>query len=143
MGERIVHTLNPACVAYLDARYSDRRIDVTSEDWDNLIILDAHRFDLFKEANTISGELDWQPSRGSATPEFIEANFSDEYCNDIVYVVGIPQVHVVFEDYPFDAMYDVWEEEWDDEANTVRPKSMFEVTVRASEEHLNKWIISH
>jgi hypothetical protein len=143
VGEEIAQTLNPAYSAYLDVRHNNRRVDITNEDWDNLIILDACRFDLFEEANTINGELDWRLSRGSATPEFIEANFSDGYYEDIVYIVGIPQVHIVFEDHPFVSMFDVWEEGWDHKANTVRPESMKEATLRASEQYPNKRIISH
>ena len=45
------------------------------EDWDNLIVLDACRYDMFKEINTIKGNLERGISRGSATSQFLIENF--------------------------------------------------------------------
>lgn len=59
---------------------------VMEEDWDNLIILDACRYDVFEEVNSIPGTLDRRISRGGATPAFIEENFADRECYDTVWV---------------------------------------------------------
>lgn len=39
-------------------RYSYEFQNVMNQDWDNLIILDGCRYDLFEEINTISGDLE-------------------------------------------------------------------------------------
>lgn len=60
-------------------------IDVFAEDWDNLIILDSCRYDSLSN-EPLPGEYTHQISRGSATREFVEANFIDRELNDVVYV---------------------------------------------------------
>ncbi len=45
---------------------------VFREDWDNLIVLDACRHDLYEEVN---GETDHRITLGSRTMEFLEKNF--------------------------------------------------------------------
>lgn len=59
---------------------------VMEEDWDNLIILDACRYDVFKQVNSIPGTLSKRVSRGGATPAFIKENFSDREYKDTVWV---------------------------------------------------------
>ena len=66
-------------------RYRDRifskiliknaEVYIVDESWDNLIILDACRYDIFKELNTIDGELTSRISRGSCTTDFLNENF--------------------------------------------------------------------
>jgi len=69
-----------------DVPYNSEGIDVFSEDWDNLIILDACRFDEFKQTADLSGETDYRISRGSSSSEFIRGNFEDKTLHDLVYV---------------------------------------------------------
>lgn len=77
---RLVHTrghtlsYNPAGTAILD------------EYWDNLIILDACRFDYFERESELPGRLDYRYSRGATTSEFIRANFSESRAHDTVYI---------------------------------------------------------
>jgi hypothetical protein len=61
---------------------------VFAADWDTLIILDACRYDIFRDrvASTLPGDLRKQESRGAATPEFIRANFADRRLHDTIYV---------------------------------------------------------
>lgn len=117
-------------------------IAVVDEDWDNLLILDACRYDMFADDNTIEGELSSRISRGSNTQEFLERNFGDGEFHDIVYVTANPQVDVRL-DAPFHAVVSVWRDAWDDEFNTVLPEAMVEATLRAQEKYPNKRIISH
>jgi hypothetical protein len=59
-------------------------INVLEEDWDNLVILDACRYDLFKQVNDISGDLQKRQSQASMTAEFLNRNFAGKrnlrYC---------------------------------------------------------------
>jgi hypothetical protein len=54
-------------------------------DWDNLILLDAWRFDTFKKRTSFDGTVDYRISRGAATPEFIRGNFAGKTIHDTVY----------------------------------------------------------
>jgi len=47
-------------------------------DWDNLIILDACRYDYFKEYNEISGDLEPVVSKASHSLQFMEKIFQEK-----------------------------------------------------------------
>lgn len=66
-------------------------IEVMERDWDHLIILDACRYDFFKEVNWLEGELEKVKSQGSTSVEFLNKNFTDYYYNT-VYVSANPFV---------------------------------------------------
>src|SRR5208282_1385184 len=69
---------------------------VYDESWDNLIILDACRYDTFRELNQIRGLLEYRISRGSSSEEFLLENFTKhpttENFSDLVYVAANPYV---------------------------------------------------
>ncbi|MUV88829.1 hypothetical protein GJ629_02090 [Halapricum sp. CBA1109] len=56
------------------------------EDWDNLIVLDACRYDTFLNNHSFEGKLSSRISKGSNTYEFLKANFSGRELYDTVYV---------------------------------------------------------
>lgn len=116
--------------------------DVMAEDWDNLIILDACRYDMFEERHTLPGRLESRVSRGSNTAEFLRRNFRGRTFEDTVYVTANPQVSVRLDD-PFHRTIAVWEDGWDDDLNTVPPATMREATANAHEKYPDKRIISH
>lgn len=80
---------------WIYGQYFKRRdregFSVTDAEWDYLIILDACRYDVFKEVNWIEGELSKVVSKGSHSVEFLNANFTDYYYNTI-YVTANPHV---------------------------------------------------
>lgn len=61
--------------------------DIFDEDWDNLVILDACRYDVFAKiaAPRLPGRLDGRISRGGSTREFVRGNFSGKRAHDTVY----------------------------------------------------------
>jgi len=61
---------------YTNSQYDNESIDVMSEDWDNLVLLDAARFDYFEDLNTIDGSLRKEVSHGKKSWEFIEKALS-------------------------------------------------------------------
>lgn len=69
-----------------DGEYNDRGTNFLEEDWDNLLILDACRYDLFTEVAELPGETEYRISRGAATYEFVRANFAGKRLHDTVYV---------------------------------------------------------
>jgi hypothetical protein len=65
-------------------------VEVFDEDWDNLIILDACRADIFRQvaSERLPGETESRSSKASATPEFLRANFRNRDLTDTVYVTA-------------------------------------------------------
>lgn len=64
-------------------------VSVFDRDWDNLIILDACRYDYFEEMvgdYDISGELSAHQSLGSCSREFVQRNFERRQLHDVVVV---------------------------------------------------------
>ncbi|PSG98640.1 MAG: hypothetical protein BRC29_00755 [Nanohaloarchaea archaeon SW_7_43_1] len=99
-------------------------------EWDNLIILDACRFDTFREC--YDGEIDSRISLGSSTLEYMEKNFSSGNFVDTIYVTGNPHFHPSqfknltgrnLEDV-FHSVFHTYQTDWDKDANTVLPEPL-------------------
>jgi hypothetical protein len=118
-------------------------VDIMDQDWDNLLILDACRYDLFEEVFPHEGELDSVVSRGSNTPEFLEANFVDRTFHDTVYVSANPQTERIGIEECFHAYVRLWESDWDEEARTVWPNTVTDRALEAAEQYPNKRLIVH
>lgn len=117
--------------------------DIMEEDWDNLILLDACRFDQFCDINTVGGELEARISKGSTTSEFLINNFSDNVYEDTVYVTSSPMYRDVDLGVTFHDTIDVWLDHWDEENRTVPPDAMAQATYDAHKKYPNKRILSH
>jgi len=115
---------------------------IVNEDWDNLIILDACRYDMFEAINTIKGKLEFRISRGSCTEEFLIENFYKEKYPDIVYVTPNPFVDKLLKN-KFYKLISVWLEGWDAEKNCVLPSTMLEYTLDALKKYPDKRFIIH
>lgn len=117
-------------------------VDVMDRDWDNLILLDACRYDLFKQHNWIPGELEEIDSHGGASWEFMQGNFVGEQYHDTVYVTANPHTGKLSDDVFFDIeMLHI--EEWDDEYETVLPEDVVEAAIEAHEQYPEKRLIVH
>lgn len=116
-------------------------VKVLSQDWDNLVILDACRYDLFEDVNHIPGRLEAVDSLGTHTGEFMERNFGGGSFDDIVFVSAnpTPSEH----DISFHGVEHLWEDHWDEELHTVHPKSVTEQALAAQSEYPNKRLIIH
>ena len=68
--------------------YNTDGIDLFAEDWDNLLVLDACRYDAFAREADLDGSLGSRVSRGSMTREWVRANFADRRLLDVVYVTA-------------------------------------------------------
>lgn len=118
---------------------------IMDADWDNLIILDGCRFDLFNEVyvkNDLEGELTQFRSRGSSSSEFLEENFKGRRYNDTVYVTANPHEQRVLEQ-TFYYTDRVWTDGWNDEEGIVLPEVLSERALAAQESHPNKRLIAH
>jgi len=115
------------------------------EKWDNLIILDACRYDIFKEVLEefeLPGKLEKKISRGTHTYEFLCENFKKFNLNNIIYITANPYVNKYFSDC-FYKIVSVWKDNWDDKYHTVLPESMYEQTLDVLVRYSNKKLIIH
>ena len=123
-------------------RLTHRGDHVLAEDWDNLLILDACRYDMFADRDWHAGRLERRRSLGSNTPEFLQENFVGEDLLDTVYVTGNPQVDVYLTDECYDIV-SVWETDWDDDLQTVPPGPVTRAALDAHERYPDKRIVVH
>lgn len=126
-------------------------VDILSEDWDVLAILDACRYDTFADVIDLPGTLKKVRSKASATDQFLRENLDGRDATDIVYVTGNPQFyriqngiyHVDPIDCQFHKIVNVWKDNWDEEHRTVRPEVITDAAIEAAEEFPNKRVLIH
>lgn len=111
--------------------FGDRQGDnIYEDDWDVLLILDACRVDLLQE---VSGEypfldvIETRRSVGSTSAEWMDNTFTAKHQDAVantIYVTGNPFSgdHASSED--FAAVDEVWRNEWDETAETIRPRPL-------------------
>jgi hypothetical protein len=121
---------------------NNRGTDIMAQDWDNLVILDACRFDLFSQVSDLEGDLSKKISRGSHTSEFMNNNFTGEY-PDTVYVSATPQLERQGMDDKFFSHLKLWENRWSPELETVPPGDVYDAAIEAEKLHPNKRLIIH
>lgn len=119
-------------------------IRVMDEDWDNLVVLDACRADLFREEVELGSFSDYRTvtSCASATWEWTQCNFSGRQFGDTVYVSGNPFTSEVAGDC-FHDLVEVWRTDFDESVGTVRPEPVFERALEAAERYPHKRLIVH
>lgn len=124
--------------------FADDGFDVVDADWDNLILLDACRYDIFEDINRIFGQLTKKRSWNSATAQWLRQNFSEGEYFDTVYVTANPKVSMALNiESKFHDVVQVWRDGWDDTLKTVTPEVMASRTLKVAESYPNKRIISH
>ena len=139
-AERKVNTLNRV---YHRLAYPNDGIYVADESWDNLLILDGCRYDLFETTHRFEGTLRKVRSRGSNSEEFLSENFRGRTLHDTVYVSANPFTKTFADDGVFHEVINVFDIAWDDDLRTVRPESVVEQTLLAHERYPNKRLIVH
>jgi hypothetical protein len=117
-------------------------IYVVEENWDNLIILDACRYDVLREVMGEDKDIGYRVSRGSSTLEWVRENFTNRKHDDIVYITANPWLNRLAAD-SFHKIISVWKDGWDDNLNTVHPKTMTEYAKKAAKEYPDKRLIIH
>ncbi len=136
---RLALSANAACSRL---RRQDNGCDVVEEDWDNLVILDGCRYDLFQSENIINGRLKSRISAGSESWEFLRANFQGQQLHETVYITANPHASKL-DDNTFHRTVNLLKDRWDEELKTVTPEAMTEEAVAIYEEHSNKRLIVH
>jgi len=121
-------------------------VDIFATDWDTLVVLDACRYDMFGSTSRLDGTLSSQISKGSATTEWLQANFDGRDLRDTVYVTANPQLELNHDswDITLHETINVWlDEGWDDETGTVRAETMTEAALDAVERFPHKRLVVH
>lgn len=122
----------------------DEGISVMDEAWDNLIVLDACRADVFEEVAPMDRFDEYRNvvSLGSHSSEWTRKNFSGKEFGDTVYVSANPHTSKEAGD-SFHRIVKMWEQEFDEAENTVLAESMVSATKVAHEEYPDKRLIAH
>lgn len=132
--------------SYWNVKHSEGT-SVLCKDWDNLIILDACRYDDFVEFNSFEQPVEKRVSLGSQTTEFMRRNFLDRQLHDTVYVTASPHVPRLengeWGDEPI--FHDVITlfNEWDEETHTIMPETVRRETIEAQTKYPDKRLIIH
>jgi len=115
---------------------------IMEEDWDNLIILDSCRYDVFKETVRWDGKCKYKISKGSCTRQFLLNNFSNGVFLDTVYITANPHVDK-FVSKSFYHVISVWRNHWDEKLGTVKPEDVVKESIKVLNEFKDKRIIIH
>ena len=129
--------------------------NLLEENWDYLIILDACRYDYFKEiyGNYLDGEVKMAISPATTTMQWLNNVFTGFY-DDIVYVSANPYINSkieVTDQYSlkfngkkhFFKVVDVWKWGWDNNLGTILPSEVNKATSKAKADYKNKRFILH
>ena len=95
--------------------------NIYSEDWDVLLILDACRWDMYRD---LIGEGHPVWSVGSSSDEWMDHTFTEEYADAIsrtAYVTGNPFSENL-DAADFAALDEVWKNHWDSNEGTIMPR---------------------
>ena len=123
---------------------------ITEKDWDNLIILDACRYDTYYEIVDDDKE-DYIISPGSHSREFIEETFSEGDFSDIIYITANPHFSESwFEESAsrdieetFFAVYKTFETDWNEKLGTTLPDPVIRDALNAEKLYPEKKKIIH
>lgn len=141
--------------------HGNQGVDFMEKDWDNLLILDACRADMFEEAIDTSqfDEYESVHSIGSSSPDWMRQTFEGKTYPDTVYVTANPWISKVAP-HAFHDIINLWITEHDatreelsnvgifeeavlDDVPTIYPDTLSETARRAYEKYPNKRLIVH
>ena len=141
--------------------YRNPGIDYMTRDWDNLLILDACRADMFEESLDINrfDEYESVHSIGSSSPDWMRETFVEKEFPDTVYVTANPWISKIAPD-SFHHIENLWLRDYDvsqgelsgasvlEEAGlgdipTIYPDMLSEAAREMKQEYPNKRLIVH
>jgi hypothetical protein len=124
-------------------QYNKSGVDIHEEEWDNLIILDACRFDYFKRYCTLDGTLESRISRGSTSSEFIRGNFTDRIAYDTVYLSDNPWYGRLHREIDSELYHFSFCERDAFDGTVTHPETVTDSALDYYEQHPNKRFIVH
>jgi arylsulfatase A-like enzyme len=114
---------------------------VFKQDWDNLILLDGCRYDIFAEEVTFDGELQSLRSAGSTSYEYFLNNYDGRYFPEITYITANTHFHRI--DAKFADIVPAREFLWDEDIWTVPPDELTNYVLDNADRYNNKRLIVH
>lgn len=120
-------------------------IDVMNQDWDNLIILDACRYDYFEQINDIEGELSKVVSPASQSSEFIQSSFNNKKLHDTVYITANPYADRTLDNNVFHKVIKTYSKNRNStiKSEDQRPTAVSNVAINNLELYSDKRVIIH
>ncbi|MBC5792922.1 MAG: hypothetical protein H8Z69_02665 [Nanohaloarchaea archaeon] len=114
----------------------EEAIKIEEINYDNLIILDACRYDLYQQ---VTGKKDYRISTGSSSRNVVKRNFSEGDWSDTVMITANPHFSDrLFEeitgresDQVFHTVFKLFNTEWSEEEGTVLPRDMVDTALTA------------
>lgn len=124
-------------------------VRIYEESWDVLVVLDACRYDLMVEVASeyeFLSDLRVRDSAAACTPEWMKANFVDEFADEMaetVHVTANMWSEKLLSPPDFRLLEEVWKSAWDDEVKTVRPGPVTDAAIHHHREHDPERMIVH
>ncbi|MFB6144419.1 MAG: hypothetical protein ABEJ98_03860 [Candidatus Nanohaloarchaea archaeon] len=133
-------------------------VPITELEWDNLIVIDACRYDVFcrvlEESEEVDNRLrnpDSRYSVASCTRDFITKTFSEGDWSDVVYISANPHLdHRMFKELTgrdvektFHTVYDTYRTDWSSEHETTLPEPVIRDALNAEKLFPKKRKIIH
>jgi hypothetical protein len=112
--------------AVLRAKFGDER-EIHNRDWDNMIILDACRYDIFQQYADIGGKIEPTVSKASSSVGFYRENFSGRNHNDTVLVTQNPHVEREVEAGTFYKRVTTFDRDEAEQWEGGKPKPVFDI----------------
>lgn len=136
-ANRLFHT------RFYNRDYNPSGVDVIEKDWDNLIILDACRYDVFKDVADLPGETEHAISPAGTSSEFIRACFSDRTLYDTIYVGSNAWFQKLREEINADVFKFDLVERLDADEITSPPSRVTDRAIKHYHDHPDKRLIIH
>jgi len=127
-------------------KYNQHGIDIfRDEDWDNLILLDACRYDDYAELTPFEGTVEKRESKGSASKQFVWGNFHKKELHDVVYVSGNQWYPRLLSETEFTSEVHSYHDVERDirDGYVPSPEAVTNAALRLAKEHPNKRLIIH
>ncbi|MXR20229.1 hypothetical protein [Halobacterium bonnevillei] len=118
-------------------------VNVVEEDWDNLIILDACRYDAFESVNNLSGRLERRTSQAAVTWSFLKQNFENRQLYDSVYVAANAVVGENVDRLDVFKLVGLWKSSDQDRYDVVEPTTVVQEALSQNEKYPDKRLIVH
>jgi len=120
-------------------------IKVMEKDWDNLILLDACRYDIFKNVNRIEGDLSKVVTPASHSDEFIMSNFNGHELHNTVYITANPHADKTLNEEVFHNVLKTYSttRHIDREVEEHYPETVSEIVYKNYDKYSDKRLIIH
>lgn len=116
--------------------------NVYSKDWDILVILDACRFDLYRDVINEDADSIW--SVGSSSEEWMSHTFTSSVdLSGTAYVTGNIFSQDYLDEADFHTLEEVWRYGWEDDEGTIPPRPLTNEAIRTWREADSDRMIVH